>query len=92
MKDLRYVYMTAIFSTFLLKSIRATERCTKYLRYVYTTTKLSTFLITTTILFTFLLKLKEPQKFVKRITTRIYNCDTFYIPCKKYKSQVIVPF
>ena len=66
MKDLRYVYMTAIFSTFLLKSIRATERCTKYLRYAYTTTKLSTFLITTTILFTFLLKCKRATEVCKK--------------------------
>ena len=68
MKDLRCVYMTAILSMFFY---RATERCTKYLRYVYTTTKLSTFLITTTILFTFLLKCKRATELCKK------NNDTY---------------
>ena len=52
---------------------------------------LSKFLITTTILFTFLIKCIRATKLCKTITPHIYNYDIFYIPCKKYKSQVIVP-
>ena len=50
MRDLHYAYMIGILSMFLVKSIRATECCTKHLCYAYTTTMLSMILITTTIL------------------------------------------
>ena len=67
MKDLRNVYATVILSTFLMKSIRATEHCTKYLRYVDMSIILSTFLITATILFTFLINSIRATELCKKI-------------------------
>ena len=67
MKDLRNIYATAILSTFLIKSIRAIEHCTKYLRYVYTSIILSTFLTTATILFTFLINCIRATQLSKEI-------------------------
>ena len=69
MKDLRYVYTTAILSKFLIKNIRATECGAKFLRSVYTTTILITFLITTAILFTLLIKCIRATELCKKINT-----------------------
>ena len=68
----RILITTPILSTFLIKCIRATERCTKYLCYVYTTTIFSTFLITTKILFTFLIKCIRATELCKNICKIVF--------------------
>ena len=84
MKDLCYVYTTAVLSVFLIKSIRATECCTKYLRYVYTTTILYTILVTTAILSTFLMKnIRELLTSLKRYYNEGQKQGSSSIMCKK---------